>query len=117
MACICRCKECNDEAISCQQPHLRVCTSRLHSIIYIETVIEVFDLFVVQKNLDAFAVVVLNNATMHRSRALKRKDSRLDVATGAPYLLVRLLTRAEPDRDSLATDEVHLAATECLSLV
>lgn len=38
-----------------------------------ETVIEAFDLFVAQKDPDAFVVVVLDNASMHRSRAFKRK--------------------------------------------
>lgn len=38
-----------------------------------ETVIEAFDLFVAQKDPDTFAVVVLDNASMHRSRAFQRK--------------------------------------------
>lgn len=38
-----------------------------------ETVIEAFDRFVAQKDPEAFAVVVLDNASMHRSKAFKRK--------------------------------------------
>lgn len=38
-----------------------------------ETVIEAFDQFVAQKDPDTFAVVVLDNASMHRSKAFKRK--------------------------------------------
>ncbi|TVU72758.1 IS630 family transposase [Cobetia crustatorum] len=38
-----------------------------------KTVIEAFDQFVAQKDPDAFAVVMLDNASMHRSRAFKRK--------------------------------------------
>lgn len=38
-----------------------------------ETVIEAFDLFVDQKAPDVFAVVVLDNASMHRSGAFKCK--------------------------------------------
>lgn len=38
-----------------------------------ETVIEAFDQFVAQKDPDAFAVVVLDNASMHRSKAFRRK--------------------------------------------
>jgi competence CoiA-like predicted nuclease len=38
-----------------------------------ETVIEAFDQFVAQKDPDAFAIVVLDNASMHRSKAFKRK--------------------------------------------
>ncbi|MCK0716484.1 IS630 family transposase [Chromohalobacter sarecensis] len=38
-----------------------------------ETVIEAFDQFVAQKDPDAFAVVVLDNAKMHRSKAFQRK--------------------------------------------
>ena len=38
-----------------------------------ETVIEAFDHFVSQKDPDAFAVVVLDNASMHRSKAFRRK--------------------------------------------
>ncbi len=38
-----------------------------------ETVIEAFDQFVAQKDPDVFAVVVLDNASMHRSKAFKRK--------------------------------------------
>jgi hypothetical protein len=37
------------------------------------TIIEVFELFVSQKAPDAFAVVVLDNASMHRSKAFRRK--------------------------------------------
>lgn len=38
-----------------------------------ETVIEAFDKFVAQKAPDTFAVVVLDNASMHRSMAFRRK--------------------------------------------
>ena len=38
-----------------------------------ETVIEAFDQFVIQKDPDTFAVVVLDNASMHRSKAFRRK--------------------------------------------
>lgn len=38
-----------------------------------ETVIEAFDQFVAQKRTDAFAVVVLDNASMHRSQAFRQK--------------------------------------------
>lgn len=38
-----------------------------------ETVIEAFDHFVAQKDPDAFAVVVLDNASMHRSMAFRYK--------------------------------------------
>lgn len=38
-----------------------------------DTVIEAFDQFVAQKDPDAFAVVVLDNASMHRSNAFRRK--------------------------------------------
>lgn len=38
-----------------------------------ETVIEAFDQFVAQKDPEAFAVVVLDNASMHRSKAFRRK--------------------------------------------
>jgi len=38
-----------------------------------ETVIAAFDQFVSQKDPDAFAVVVLDNASMHRSKAFRRK--------------------------------------------
>lgn len=38
-----------------------------------ETVIEAFDQFVAQKDPDTFAVVVLDNASMHRSKAFRRK--------------------------------------------
>jgi|TARA_R100001244_G_scaffold82550_1_gene64034 transposase len=38
-----------------------------------ETVIEAFDQFAAQKSPDAFAVVVLDNAKMHRSKAFQRK--------------------------------------------
>jgi transposase len=38
-----------------------------------ETVIKAFDQFVAQKDPDAFATVVLDNASMHRSKAFKRK--------------------------------------------
>ncbi len=38
-----------------------------------DTVIKAFDQFVAQKDPDAFAVVVLDNASMHRSKAFKRK--------------------------------------------
>nr|AFW03529.1 putative transposase [Halomonas sp. ZM3] len=38
-----------------------------------ETVIEAFDQFVAQKKTDTFAVVVLDNASMHRSQAFRRK--------------------------------------------
>lgn len=38
-----------------------------------ETVIEAFDQFVVQKDPDTFAIVVLDNASMHRSKAFRRK--------------------------------------------
>ena len=38
-----------------------------------ETVIEAFDQFAAQKAPDTFAVVVLDNASMHRSKAFKRK--------------------------------------------
>ncbi|ERS90797.1 hypothetical protein Q671_17725, partial [Halomonas sp. PBN3] len=38
-----------------------------------ETVIEAFDHFVSQKDPNAFAVVVLDNASMHRSKAFRRK--------------------------------------------
>jgi transposase len=38
-----------------------------------ETVIEAFDQFVAQKDPDAFAVVVLDNASMHRSKAFRHK--------------------------------------------
>ncbi|MGP9768817.1 IS630 family transposase, partial [Halomonas sp. AOP13-D3-9] len=38
-----------------------------------ETVIEAFDQFVAQKDPDTFAVVVLDNASMHHSRAFRRK--------------------------------------------
>lgn len=37
------------------------------------TVIEAFDQFVVQKDPDTFAVVVLDNASMHRSKIFRRK--------------------------------------------
>ena len=38
-----------------------------------ETVIEAFDQFVAQKDPDTFAIVVLDNASMHRSKAFRRK--------------------------------------------
>ncbi len=38
-----------------------------------ETVIEAFDHFVAQKASDTFAVVVLDNASMHRSKTFRRK--------------------------------------------
>ncbi|SEK39776.1 Transposase [Halomonas daqiaonensis] len=38
-----------------------------------ETVIEAFDQFVSQKDPDTFAVVVLDNASMHRSKAFRQK--------------------------------------------
>ncbi|WP_411161696.1 transposase [Chromohalobacter sp. HP20-39] len=38
-----------------------------------EAVIEAFDQFVAQKHPDTFAIVVLDNARMHRSKAFKRK--------------------------------------------
>ncbi|ERL49213.1 hypothetical protein BJB45_21485 [Halomonas huangheensis] len=38
-----------------------------------ETVIKAFDQFVAQKPLDTFAMVVLDNASMHRSKAFRRK--------------------------------------------
>lgn len=38
-----------------------------------DTVIEAFDRFVVQKDPESFAVVVLDNASMHRSRAFRRR--------------------------------------------
>lgn len=38
-----------------------------------ETVIMAFDQFLAQKDPDAFAVVVLDNAGMHRSKAFRRK--------------------------------------------
>tara|TARA_R110000796_G_C14566946_1_gene435406 strand:+ start:5537 stop:6112 length:576 start_codon:yes stop_codon:yes gene_type:complete len=38
-----------------------------------ETVIEAFDQFAAQKHADTFAVVVLDNARMHRSKAFQRK--------------------------------------------
>ncbi|SHF66381.1 DDE superfamily endonuclease [Modicisalibacter ilicicola DSM 19980] len=38
-----------------------------------ETVIEAFDQFVAQKDPGTFAVVVLDNASMHRSKAFRRK--------------------------------------------
>ena len=38
-----------------------------------ETVIEAFDKFMEQKDPDTFAVVVLDNASMHRSKAFRRK--------------------------------------------
>jgi hypothetical protein len=47
-----------------------------------ETVIEAFDQFVIQKDPDTFAVVVLDNASMHRFKAFRR----MDVATCASDL-------------------------------
>jgi transposase len=38
-----------------------------------ETVIEAFNQFVAQKNTDTFTVVVLDNASMHRSQGFRRK--------------------------------------------
>jgi len=38
-----------------------------------EIVIEAFDQFVAQKDPDTFAVVVLDNASMHRSKTFRRK--------------------------------------------
>ncbi len=38
-----------------------------------ETVIEAFDQFVAQKDPDTFAIVVLDNASMHRSKAFRSK--------------------------------------------
>ncbi|WP_152561112.1 IS630 family transposase [Halomonas sp. TG39a] len=38
-----------------------------------ETVIEAFDQFVAKKDPDTFAIVVLDNASMHRSKAFRRK--------------------------------------------
>ena len=38
-----------------------------------DTVIDAFDHFVAQKDPDTFAVVVLDNASMHRSKAFRRK--------------------------------------------
>lgn len=38
-----------------------------------ETIIEAFDQFVAQKDPDTFAIVVLDNASMHRSKAFRRK--------------------------------------------
>ena len=40
-----------------------------------ETVIEAFNQFVAQKDPDTFAVVVLDNASMHRSKAFRRKKA------------------------------------------
>ena len=83
-----------------------------------ETVIEAFDQFVIQKDPDIFAVVVLDNASLHRSKAFRRKRVEwMSQRVHLIYLSVCLLTRAESDRDSVAADEVHLAALECLSLV
>ena len=82
-----------------------------------ETVIEAFDQLVAQKDPDAFAVVVLDNASMHRSRAFKSKilewmSHRVHLA-----LPIRLLARAELDRDPVATDQILLAALGSLSLI
>ena len=38
-----------------------------------ETVIEAFDQFVAQKKADTFAVVMLDNASIHRSQVFRRK--------------------------------------------
>lgn len=38
-----------------------------------ETVIDAFDQFVAQKKTDTFAVVVLDNASMHRSQTFRQK--------------------------------------------
>lgn len=83
-----------------------------------DTVIDAFDRFVVQKDPESFAVVVLDNASMHASlQGIQAQDSGLDVTSGASGLPVSLLTGAESDRDSVASDEIYLAALESLPLV
>jgi transposase len=67
-----------------------------------ETVIAAFDHFIAQKAPDAFAVVMLDNASMHRSAAFQRKrlewlDQRVHVvhlSTYSPELnLIEILWR------------------------
>ncbi len=62
-----------------------------------KTVIDAFDHFVSQKDPDTFAVVVLDNASMHRSKAFRRKI--LEWMSHRVHLvyLLSLLAGAESD--------------------
>ena len=62
-----------------------------------ETVIEAFDQFVAQKDPDTFAVVVLDNASMHRSKVFRQKVAEWMSHRVRLILLIGLLARAESD--------------------
>lgn len=62
-----------------------------------ETVIEAFDQFVIQKDPDTFAVVVLDNASMHRSKVFRQKVAEWMSHRVRLILLIGLLARAESD--------------------
>ena len=79
-----------------------------------EVVIKAFDRLVEQKSPEAFAIVVLDNASIHHPALFQRKRLEWRAQRIHVVFLRTYFARTQSDRDVVAEDQVRMAATERL---